>query len=86
MPQISRFYGIIISMYFDDHNPSHFHAKYGNNEVLISISDFSILEGFIPQRALTLVMEWASLHKNELLEDWNLVKNLNNPHQIEPLK
>jgi len=86
MPQISRFYGIIISMYFDDHNPPHFHAKYGEDEALISISDFSILEGFVPSRAFLLVTEWASQHKDELIHNWELAKNFHHPNSIEPLK
>ena len=63
MPQISRFFGIIISMYFGDHNPPHFHAKYGNSEVLISLDDFSVIEGNIPQRALSMVIEWFNFYR-----------------------
>lgn len=85
MPQISRFFGIIVSMYFDDHNPPHFHARYGEFEAIIAISDFSVIEGDIPSRALGLVIEWASLHKKELLVDWELVKNYKSPKAIEPL-
>jgi hypothetical protein len=85
MPQISRFFGIIISMYFDDHNPPHFHARYSEFEAIISIKDFSVLEGDIPSRALGLVIEWASLHKAELEEDWELVKSFRLPKSIEPL-
>jgi hypothetical protein len=73
-------------MYFNDHNPPHFHAKYGDTEALISISDFSVIEGEIPSRALGLVIEWASLHKKELADDWELVKNFKTPKTIEPLK
>jgi hypothetical protein len=86
MPQISRFFGIIIAMYFNDHNPPHFHAKYGDHEALISIKDFSILEGQIPSRALGMVIEWASLHQDELMDNW--VKAIENEslNKIEPLK
>ena len=63
MPQISRFFGIIISMFFNDYNPPHFHARYGEFEALISIEDFSVIEGSLPSRALGLVIEWASIHK-----------------------
>jgi hypothetical protein len=86
MPQISRFFGIIISMFFDDHNPPHFHARYSEDEALININNFTVIEGSLPSRVLGLVIEWASLHKDELLEDWNLVKNNNLPKQIEPLQ
>jgi len=57
MPQISRFFGIIISMYFNDHNPPHFHAQYGDYEYIISIQDLTILDGKIPSRALGMVIE-----------------------------
>ncbi len=86
MPQISRFFGIIISMFFNDHNPPHFHARYGEFEALISIEDFNVIEGSLPSRALGLVIEWASINKEMLSEDWQLVKSNNSPKQIEPLK
>lgn len=65
MPQISRFFGIIISMYFNDHNPPHFHAQYGDDECLIEIASLTVIEGKIPSRALGMVIEWATLHKEE---------------------
>ena len=86
MPQISSFYGIIILMYWDDHNPPHFHAKYGEFEILICIADLSIYSGYIPSRALGLVIEWASLHKEELMENWNNTSKNIPPRKIEPLK
>ncbi|MDQ3022399.1 MAG: DUF4160 domain-containing protein [Bacteroidota bacterium] len=86
MPQISRFFGIIISMYFDDHNPPHFHARYGEFESLIAINDFSILEGNLPSRALSLVIEWASINKNLLKENWELIENNKSPNPIKPLQ
>ena len=58
MPEISRFYGIIIAMFFDDHNPPHFHARYGKDNVAIEISSLRVLEGYISPRALGLVVEW----------------------------
>jgi len=66
MPEISRFYGIIIAMFFDNHNPPHFHARYGGEKVAIEIETFRILEGHLSPRALGLVIEWASQHRNEL--------------------
>lgn len=57
MPEISRFYGIIIAMFFDDHNPPHFHARYGGEKIIIEIDSFRVLEGRIPPRALGLVIE-----------------------------
>jgi len=62
MPRISSFYGIVIWMYWDDHNPPHFHATYGEFEILINIIDFSVYAGFLPGRAFGLLMEWASIH------------------------
>jgi len=86
MPEISRFYGIIIAMFFNDHNPPHFHARYGGEKVAIEIESFRILEGYLSPRALGLVIEWAAQHRNELLQDWELAKNNQAPKKIEPLK
>ena len=61
MPQISRFFGIIIMMYYDDHNPPHFHARYGGQECLIRIDNFQVLEGNLSSRALKMVVEWAEI-------------------------
>ncbi len=85
MPEICRFYGIIIQMFFNDHNPPHFHVVYGEFKVVININD-EIVEGFMPKRALKLVFEWMELHKNELLENWELAQNGELPKKIEPLK
>nr|WP_020597011.1 DUF4160 domain-containing protein [Spirosoma panaciterrae] len=86
MPQISRFFGIIIAMYYDDHNPPHFHAKYGNDQYLISITDLTVIEGKIPSRALGMVIEWAITHQTELSLNWELAKSLKPLHTIEPLQ
>lgn len=86
MPEISRFFGIIIAMFHSDHNPPHFHARYGEHKAAIRISDFAVLEGYLPPRALGLVMEWAEIHKDELLKDWRLAKERKPLLQIEPLK
>ncbi len=64
MPEISRFYGIVIKMFFKDHNPPHFHAEYGDNEALIDIRTLDMLEGELPKRARVLVSEWALDHKD----------------------
>lgn len=74
MPRISSFYGIVVWMYWNDHNPPHFHATYGDYEVLINISDLSIYAGYLPARAYGLLMEWTMLHKEKLLETWELVQ------------
>ena len=86
MSEISRFYGIIVAMFFGDHNPPHFHARYGAEKVAIEIETLRILEGHLPPRALGLVIEWASQHKNELMQNWELAKNNQAPKKIEPLK
>lgn len=72
MPTISQFFGIIIRMYYDDHNPPHFHAYYGDDEAIISIETLVILDGSLPKRAKALVLEWADGHRDELLENWRL--------------
>ncbi|MBI5324614.1 MAG: DUF4160 domain-containing protein [Ignavibacteriae bacterium] len=85
MPEICRFYGIVIAMYFDEHNPPHFHARYGEYNASILINDFSVREGWLPPKALGLVIEWASQHKEDLLMNWNLAANGKTLHSIEPL-
>ena len=85
MPELSRFLGIVVLMYFDDHNPPHFHVKYNDFRALISINDLLLIEGELPPRVLGLVVEWAGLHKAELLENWNLVKENGKWYKIDPL-
>jgi hypothetical protein len=85
MPEISRFYGIIIMMFYNDHNPPHFHANYGDYKVVISI-DEEIVEGYMPKRALKLIFEWMDLHKDELLTNWKKCQSGEVPQKIDPLK
>lgn len=85
MPVISRFLGIIIAMYWDDHSPPHFHAKYGNYEMTVNINT-GVVEGKFPKRALKLVLEWYELHKEELKENWKCCQDNLAPNQIEPLE
>lgn len=86
MPQISRFFGIIISMFYDEHNAPHFHAAYGDYKAEIEINGLSVLVGKLPSRALGLVIEWASLHQPELLENWNRIENGQTIEKIAPLE
>lgn len=86
MPTISMFYGIIIQMFWDDHAPPHFHALYAEYEVLINIATLEVIKGTMPRRALSLVLEWASDHRNELLEDWTLCAKHQVPKKIPPLE
>lgn len=82
---MSRFYGIVVKISCDDHNPSHFHAEYGEHEVLVNIKTLAILSGSLPARALGLVAEWASLHQQELQAAWERASRLQPPGKIEPL-
>ncbi len=86
MPEVCRFFGILIALYYDDHNPPHFHAKYGDEKISIEIATLRVLEGRLPSRALGMVMEWASLHQNDLLKGWEAAKNSQVPEKIEPLQ
>jgi len=85
MPIISKFLGIIITMYWDDHSPPHFHAKYGNYEITVGIIN-GVVEGKFPKRALRHVLEWYELYKDELMEDWNLCQKQEQPKPIKPLE
>lgn len=85
MPEISRFYGIIIRMYFVDHNPPHFHADYQGFKAEYDIQTLKLLNGALPKRAHALVLEWASLHREELMEDWHLASVPSTLKNIHPL-
>ncbi|HRP37856.1 MAG TPA: DUF4160 domain-containing protein [Candidatus Dojkabacteria bacterium] len=86
MPRISAFYGIVILMFWNDHNPPHLHATYGEFEILINLNDFSVYAGQFPSRAFGMLMEWVSIHKEELLSNWDLLQQSLLPKPIEPLK
>jgi hypothetical protein len=85
MPVISRFYGIVVAMFYSEHNPPHFHASYGGRKVAIEIKTLRVLEGRIAPRALGLVMEWAALHQEELMRGWEHARKSKTPERIEPL-
>ena len=85
MPELSRFLGIVIAMYFKDHNPPHFHVLYNEYDAEIEIKNLAILEGELPPRVLGLALEWAGLHKEELLDDWNLIQATGKFNKIQPL-
>jgi hypothetical protein len=86
MPEICRFLGIIITMYFNEHNPPHFHARYGDHRAEIAIETLSIMAGSLPPRVLGLVMEWAALRRRELMEDWELARRQVELKRIAPLE
>jgi hypothetical protein len=85
VPRISSFYGIAITMYFYDHEPPHFHAQYAEHHAVIAIDRGTVLVGGLPSRALKLVNEWASLHREELEADWSRAKDGGTPEPIDPL-
>jgi hypothetical protein len=86
MPRISRFFGIAIAMYYNDHLPPHFHAIYAEHEAAIGIETLEVREGRLPQRALALVLEWAALHRQELMANWERVEQGLPLEWIEPLE
>jgi hypothetical protein len=86
VPEISRFYGIVIAMFHNDHEPPHFHARYGEHRALVEIEDATVLRGDLPPRALGLVLEWARLHREALREDWKLARENQALRRIEPLE
>jgi len=81
MPEICRFLGIIITMYFDEHNPPHFHIRYNKYRASMEIQSFNIIAGYLPAKVRGLVEEWAEIHQDELLKMWDS-KEFN---KIEPL-
>lgn len=85
MPELSRFYGIVIKLFFDDHPPPHFHATYGEHAILVRIDTLGVVAGALPPRAMGLVIEWASLHQQELKAAWERAKKLETPDRIAPL-
>ena len=86
MPELSRFYGIVIRMHYREHGPPHFHAEYGGVQASIVIDGLAILNGRLPPRALGLVREWASRHQEALRRAWERSRRHDNPGKIAPLE
>ncbi len=86
MPELSRFYGIIIRMFYGDHAPPHFHAVYQGEQVQISIETLAVMNGSMRRRALSLVLEWSALHQDELRQAWELASRNQEPSKIAPLE
>jgi hypothetical protein len=89
MPELSRFFGIIIRMFSEPserHNVPHFHAYYQENVAVFSVSPVEIVTGSMPQRQQRLIEAWAELHQEELLADWNLLEQGKRPAPIDPLR
>ena len=72
-------------MYWNEHNPPHFHAQYQGKEALINIKTLNVVEGDLPRRGLSLVLDWAELHQDELIRNWHLCESKNHPNKIQPL-
>ena len=85
MPEVSRFYGIVIQIYYGDHPPPHFHAIYSGSIAKIAIDTLQVIDGSLPKRALGLVLDWATLHQVELREAFDRAAALQPPGHIAPL-
>jgi hypothetical protein len=85
VPRLSTFYGIAIYVYWDDHNPPHYHGIYGEHEAWMVIATMAVLRGSLPRRALRLVKAWHRLHQVELEAAWERAKANQHPGTIEPL-
>jgi len=85
MPEISRFFGIVIAIYYKEHQPAHFHAKYENQTGVFSIADLKLIEGNLSKRVISLVLEWAFENRDELMENWELAMAEKPLHKIPPL-
>lgn len=86
MPEVSRFFGIIISLNYNDHPPPHFHVRYAEQKATVAIESLTMLEGHLSPRVLGLVIEWASAHRQELMEDWHLARQQQPLKRIAPLE
>lgn len=86
MPTISEFYGIKILMYWDEHNPPHFHAEYAGYQAIVSIRDSAVIKGFLPGKQLKLVLAWSELHSEELMLNWSLAQKHSSLIKIRPLR
>jgi hypothetical protein len=86
MPEISRFFGIVITMFYADHSPPHFHARYGEHRAIIEIESSVVLSGSVPPRPLGLIVEWAARHRAELRDNWQLARQQEPLQPIPPLE
>jgi hypothetical protein len=86
MPEISRFYGIVIAMFYDDHPPPHFHVRYGEHQAVVRIADLVVTHGTLPPRALGLVVEWAAKHREKLLRNWAAIEQDRPLEKVPPLE
>jgi hypothetical protein len=86
MPEISRFFGLVVTMNYNDHAPPHFHVRYGSQKAIIDIDNLAVLRGQLSPRLLGLAVEWASLHRMELFADWDLARQQAELNRIDPLE
>jgi len=89
MPTISMFYGILVLMFFRDnrrHNLPHIHVRYQGEEAVFSIDDGSVIDGILPRKQIRMVQAWIEIHKEELLVNWELAVNGEEPFRIAPLQ
>ena len=86
MPELSRFFGIVITMYARDHPPPHFHARYGEHEALVDIETSRLLRGALPRRAHDMINEWSELHREEIRAAWNALRSGRIPNGIAALE
>lgn len=86
MPIISRFFGIVVSMHYADHAPPHFHVRYGERKAIVGIEPPIVLRGHLPPRVTGMIIEWATQHQDQLLEDWLLAQSHRPLRSIEPLQ
>jgi hypothetical protein len=86
MPTISRFFGIAITMYFDDHGPAHFHARHADGAAKVRIETLEVIDSTLDRRHLRLVLAWAELHRDELADNWRRARAGDKLHDIEPLR
>lgn len=86
MPRVSEFFGIVISMFYKDHAPPHFHAIYAQSEAAIGIDPIQVLRGQLPRRVLSLVFEWAAMYQAELRQNWELAREHKPLQRIPPLE
>ena len=84
MPELARFFGIVVYMNWRDHNPPHIHALYGEHEALVSL-DGAVLAGKLPRRALSMVLEWLAMHRTELVDNWTRAQQRKPLQPIKPL-
>jgi hypothetical protein len=86
MPRISEFFGVVISMFYREHLPAHFHAAYAGNEAIIGIDPIRVLDGWLPRRVQSLVFEWAAMYQAELRQDWDLARAQEPLRRVPPLE